>query len=398
MLLRLPRRPLTAKGRRPDFASNNLGISRYSQRSRPGPLLRAWGWEARLAAWLVGRLCALLMVFVVLTPCALRAVDERPSSPSNLSAAPASPDKRESANHQQGQAYFINPDDLLLIQVFDVPEVSREYRVSATGTITLPLLANQVTAASLTPDELAHVIAEKYRTAGILNNPRVMVTVRESRAYSVAITGAVKKPQVYPVFGRTTVLDVLSHAEGLADDAGNSAVITRGDFAAQALEQKGKCLDSAKQATCSPTFTVDIKRLLDTGDANLNADVYPGDRVTVRRAGIIYVAGAVNRPGGFPLKDDREDMTVLKAIALAEDLKPTAIRRKAIIIRRISEQPGQREEIAVDLARLLAGKAPDPPMLPNDILFVPDSTSKKAVMRGVEAAIQITTGLIIWRR
>jgi hypothetical protein len=57
------------------------------------------------------------------------------------------------------------------------------------------------------------------------------------------------KPQAYPVFGRTTRLDVLSHAEDLADDAGNSAVITRSDFAAQALEQKGKCLDSAKQGT-----------------------------------------------------------------------------------------------------------------------------------------------------
>lgn len=317
------------------------------------------------------------------------------------STSPTTPESQEGRKSPfvlQAQAYFINPDDVLLIQVFDVAEISRDYRVSATGTIILPLLPDQVRAAGLTPDQLAHVIAEKYRAAGILNNPQVIVTVKESRAYSVAITGAVKKPQVYAVFGPTTLLDVLSRAEGLSDDAGNSAVITRGDFAAQALEQKGECLDPAKQAACSPTFTIDIKKLLDTGDPNLNADVFPGDRVTVRRAGIIYVVGAVNRPGGFPLKDDREDMTVLKAVALAEDLKPTAIRRKAIIIRRNSEQPGQREEIDVDLARLLAGKAPDPLMSANDILFVPDSTSKKAVMRGVEAAIQITTGLIIWRR
>jgi polysaccharide export outer membrane protein len=340
----------------------------------------------------------LLMVLAIFPSFSSRALDKRALDSSTSPTTPESQEGKKSRFILQAQAYFINPNDVLLIQVFDVSEISRDYRVSATGTIILPLLPNQIKAAGLTPDQLAHVIAEKYRAAGVLNNPQVMVTVKESRVYSVAITGAVKKPQVYPVFGPTTLLDVLSHAEGLADDAGNSAVITRGDFAAQALEQKGKCLDSGRQATCSPTFTVDIKRLLDTGDPDLNADVYPGDRVTVRRAGIIYVVGAVNRPGGFPLKDDREDMTVLKAVALAEDLKPTAIRRKAIIIRRNSEQPGQREEIAVDLARLLAGKAPDPPMSANDILFVPDSTSKKAVMRGVEAAIQITTGLIIWRR
>ncbi|MGD0920778.1 MAG: polysaccharide biosynthesis/export family protein [Terriglobia bacterium] len=346
----------------------------------------------------MGRLCALLMLFVVIAPRALRAVDEKSSSPSNPSATPESPGTGESPNLHQGQAFFINPDDVLLIQAFDVPEVSREYRVSAAGTITLPLLADQVTAAGLTPDQLAEVIKKEYRAAGVLSSPQLTVVVKESRAYSIAITGAVKKPQVYPLFGRTTLLDVLSQAEGLADDSGNTAIITRGNRFMQILDQDGKCRDSDKQSVCSPTLSVDVKRLLDTGDPALNMELFPGDRVTVQRAGIIYIAGAVNRAGGFPLKDDHEDMTVLKAVALAEGLKPTAIRKKAMIIRKDPKLSGQRQEIAVDLTQLLAGKGPDPPMYPNDILFVPDSTGKKAALRGVEAAIQITTGLIIWRR
>ena len=53
-------------------------------------------------------------------------------------------------------------------------------------------------------------------------------------------------------------------------------------------------------ASCGRKFSVDLSRLTETGDPLLNVDLYPGDRVTVQRAGIVYVVGAVNRPGGFP--------------------------------------------------------------------------------------------------
>lgn len=144
--------------------------------------------------------------------------------------------------------------------------------------------------------------------------------------------------------------------------------------------------------------TVDLKRLMESGDPALNLDVFPGDRVTVQRAGIIYVVGAVNRAGGFPLKDDQEEMTVLKAIALAQDLKPTAQKDRAMIMRKNPQIAGGREEIPVDLKMVLIGRAPDRPMQPNDILFIPDSAGKKALRRAAEAAIQVTTGLVIWRR
>ena len=91
-------------------------------------------------------------------------------------------------------------------------------------------------------------------------------------------------------------------------------------------------------------------------------------------------------------------MPVLKGIALAQDLKPTAIRQKAVIIRRRAGAPEGREEIPVDLKKILAGRAPDAALQPNDILFVPDSTGKKALRRAAEAAVQISTGLLIWRR
>jgi len=292
---------------------------------------------------------------------------------------------------------IIGPDDVLMISVYDAPDMSGEYRVSPTGQIDLPLLSEPIVAAGRTTGQLAALISERYRKAEIVSHPRVTVAVKESRVHAVTIAGAVKKPQIYPVFAKTTLLDVLSQAEGLADDAGTLAIVTRGAIALLAIQQLESCGSGSKLASCDSTFSVDLARLTATGDPLLNVDLYPGDRVTVQRAGIVYVVGAVNRPGGFPLKTGQEDMTVIQAVALAEDLKPTAARSKAMIIRKNSAAAAGREEIAVDLSKVLAGREPDIKLQASDILFVPDSAGKRALHRGAEAAVTAATWGAIYR-
>lgn len=294
--------------------------------------------------------------------------------------------------------YLVAPDDLLDIYVVDVPELSREYRVSPDGTLTLPLLQKPISAQGLTPNQLSAVVSDRLRTAQMVSDPHVIVTVKSSRAHSVAIMGAVRRPQIYTLFGTTTLLDVLSQAEGLADDAGNTALVTRGDVAQRSLAGGGGSPGSRHAGVGDVAIRVDLKKLLESGDPSLNLLIYPGDKVTVERAGVVYVVGAVHRPGGFTLKNDHEDMTVLKAIALGEGMTSTAMRKNALIIRQSRQIPGGRQEIRVNLVKVFAGRAPDQPLRPNDILFVPDSTSKKALKRSAEAALQIATGVIIFRR
>jgi polysaccharide export outer membrane protein len=269
--------------------------------------------------------------------------------------------------------------------------------------ILVPLLTKPISAAGLTPTQLAQVIGDQLRTAGMVDHPQVTIQVKDSRLHSVAIAGAVKKPQIYPILGKTTLLDALSQAEGLANDAGNTAIITRGDIALRALgpaqgidEDNDKLMATANPLLNPRTVTVDLNRLLEDGDASLNYDLYPGDRVTVQRAGIVYVVGAVNRAGGFVLKDDREQMTVLKALALAEFVTSTAKTKKTIIIRKSSAAAGGTLEIPVELNKIIDGKAKDRLLLANDILFIPDSASKRALHRASEAAIQAAT-LVIYR-
>jgi polysaccharide export outer membrane protein len=270
--------------------------------------------------------------------------------------------------------------------------------------ITMPLLATPIPAVGLTLEQLAARVSERLRTAGLVTNPQVTVAVKESRAHAISVVGAVRVPQTIRVLGRTTFLDVVSQAGGFTEDVGNTAIITRGEMAMRALgltpepdsEERGEAGFVAR------TVTVDLKLLMSTGEASLNPAIYPGDRVTVQRAGVIYVVGAVNRPGGYTLKSEYEDMTVLKALALADNAKPTAQQDKAMILRKNPQKPGGRDEIPVKLKQIMANRAPDLPLYANDILFIPDSAGKKALRRAADTAVgfasAVGTGVIIYRR
>jgi polysaccharide export outer membrane protein len=232
--------------------------------------------------------------------------------------------------------------------------------------------------------DFSALVAKELHDRGLVTDAKVLTSIASSRAESVAITGAVKVPQIYPMFGETTLLDILSQAQGLTDDASNVAIISRGEVA----------LQSGAQARSE---TVNLTKLLESGDAAYNVKIYAGDRVTIPRAGIVYVVGAVNKPGGYPMKSAGEGMTVLQAIALAEDLKSTAKREKTVVIRADPTAPGGHRQTPLDLKKILAGKGPDPVLEANDILFVPDSEGVKALHRGLEAVLQAATWVAVYR-
>lgn len=294
------------------------------------------------------------------------------------------------------QDYLISPDDLLDVYIVDVAEMSRAYRVGPSGMITLPLIGKPLPASGLTLAQLSEVISTELKAAGLVSTPQVTVSVQQSRAHSVAITGAVKHPQIYPLLTKTTLLDVLSQAEGLADDASNVAIVRRGDIAIHALGLDTHSELKPEEREALLTVTVDTKRVMESSDPNVNIDIYPGDRVTVPRAGIVYVVGAVNKPGGFTMKPSKQGMTVLQAVALAEDLKSTAIGSKSVLLRADAQGPDGRKQIPIDLKKVLAGKAHDVVLQADDILFVPDSPGKKAFRKGLESALQMA-GVAIYR-
>lgn len=306
--------------------------------------------------------------------------------------------------------YRIGSDDMLQISVFEAPELSRSVRVTANGEIFLPLLGG-VQAAGLTARELELVLEVLLRRT-YMKDPHVGVFVSDVQSHPVSVFGAVRKPGVFQIRGPKTLIEVLSSAEGLAEDAGDTIVVTRGGSfqGLQALSARnspgdapgaeGASAEAGTPVAAGPapgeTFEVNIKSLLETGDPQHNVPIFPGDIVKVTRAGIVYVVGEVKKPGGFVLKNN-EDITLLQAVALAEGPTSVSARSKTRIIR-TDDSSGQRTEIPVDLEKILQGREPDPSLQPRDIVFVPGSAARKGFYRAAEAAVSIVSGVIIWRR
>jgi len=236
------------------------------------------------------------------------------------------------------------------------------------------------------------------------------------QSHPVSVMGAVKRPGVFQIRGNKTLLEVLSLAEGLADDAGDTVIILRGaalnaepgivaDNFADGLKnapethqhveaEKLPSVSKDKPFPSESAAQVNLKDLLESADSHSNPLVHPGDIVKVTRAGIVYVIGEVRRPGGFALKSN-ENISVLQALALSEGLTPTAAKGGARIIH-TDQQSGERKETPIDLGKILAGKAPDPVLEAKDIVFVPNSASKHTLNRGAELAAQTLAGLLIF--
>lgn len=268
-------------------------------------------------------------------------------------------------------ALQISTGDLLDVNVFDTPDLSGKLRVDSRGTVTLPL-GGDVFISNMTAEDAARKIEAHLRQADILKDPHVSITVLEYATQGVTVLGEVKNPGVYPLLGPHDLLDLISAAGGMTPNAARSVSIThRGD------------------PTHSQTVNVESTA---GGGAEFNANIRPGDTIMVARAGIVYVVGDVNKPGGFLIEGNGR-LTVLQAIALAQGTSHTASLNHAKIIRKNATA---REEVSVPLKKILANKSPDQSLDDGDILFVPGSSAKGA-LRDVESILPATATAAIYR-
>lgn len=285
--------------------------------------------------------------------------------------------------------YIIGSGDLLSVEVFDVSELTREVRVNESGFVALPLIPVKIRAAGLTVFQFQDTVAELLQSNGLVSHPEVSVSVKERHGEPITMSGAVKTPTVIQAVGRVTLLEGLSQAGGLAADAGEQIMISRPAHVADPN-------DSAAVDQPPTIITVDLHQLLDSGDPKYNIPLLGGDVVTVSRAGIVYAVGAVQHAGGFVMQNDHEQMSVLKLLALSGGLVATAKSHHAVILRR-NVNSGKREQVPVDVRKILTLKSDDVLMVQNDILFVPDSVASKAVRRTGEIAISLATGAALYR-
>lgn len=307
--------------------------------------------------------------------------------------------------------YVLDSGDLLGIEVFDVPELTRDVRVSESGLISLPLLPVKVRAAGLTAFQLQDTLAELLLANGLVSKPQVTVSVKEQHGQPITVMGAVKTPMVIQAVRQMTLVEVLSRAGGIADDAAGQILVTHAAptvpespeaAVSESSEVAGESVEPTATAAPDPptsvealTVRVSLTDLLDSGDPKFNLVLRGGDVVSVPRAGVVYAVGAVQRPGGFVMANDRQQLTVLKVLALSGGLTPTAKKKNAVIIRQSAE--ADQRQVPVDLERILAFKAEDPLLLQSDILFVPNSSGKQVMSRVAQSALGLASGVALVR-
>jgi polysaccharide biosynthesis/export protein len=258
----------------------------------------------------------------------------------------------------------IGNDDLLGITVYDAPELTRSVRVDSAGEIRLPMLRKPIKAAGLYPADLENSITAALVEEHVLVEPVVTVSIVEFRSRPISVVGAVRNPVTFQASGSVTLLDAISQAGGLTETAGPEILVT----------EKSPASDE-KQADL--VRRIPVRNLIDAVDPSLNLVLHGGEEVRVPEAGKFYVLGNVHKPGAFTLTDGSQS-TVLKALALAEGADHFT-GHTAYIYRADSSTTGKRE-IPVELKKIMDRKAPDVPLLANDILYVPEATGRKATL------------------
>lgn len=261
----------------------------------------------------------------------------------------------------------VGASDLLSITVYGAPELSRTLRVTPEGSIRLPMLKQAIPVRGLMPMEIESKLAEGLTAEQILVDPVVTVTIAEFASRPINVAGAVRRPTTFQANGRTTLLDALTHAEGLSAEAGHEILVT----------------SSAK----SLTRRISVQDLFEKADPAANLALEGGEEIRVPEVGRVFIVGNVLKPGSIPLSD-AGGMTVMKALAMSEGL--TRFATKQAYIYRPAD--GSKQEVVVELRKIMDRKSPDIALQAGDIFYVPDNRKGRLTSNVIDKIVAFGAG------
>jgi polysaccharide export outer membrane protein len=260
----------------------------------------------------------------------------------------------------------IEPADIVEVQVFEAPEYSVRMPVSASGDIAIPY-TGIFHIEGMTSTDAAKAIARLFENRQILRDPRVIVTTQQF-GYSATVLGEVRNPGVYPLAGKQRLIDILTEAGGVTNNAGHVIEV----FGASSMKNPRSLL-------WDPTLRE---------NENAAITIKPGEIILVSRCGVVYVGGAVNRPGAFQLCDTNHT-TLSQVMALAQGTRPSSWAQHTVLLRTSGSGTRVMEKIKLD--DVLRGKKTDLIMQPDDIVFVPPSTLKSTGKIALAQAVGFAT-------
>jgi polysaccharide export outer membrane protein len=271
------------------------------------------------------------------------------------------------------ETLLIAPGDLLHIQVADTPEMDEDARVTDQGMVPIVGIGD-VKVAGLTPSDAATVVHDRLIDSHYLNHPQVSINVEDFATLQVSVIGEVKASGAYAIATPRPVLDVLALAGGLTPEANRHIIIERKGDQQHPLEYYVS--NNGKQAIEQQVM------------------VNPGDTIVVSRAGIVYILGDVNRPGGYVMSNNESQLTLLQGLALAGGVTRAAKQGRAHLIR--NKPGGGFVDTELSVGDIQKGKQPDLALLPGDVLYLPFSFARNLATTGAASIAASATGAAIY--
>ncbi len=203
--------------------------------------------------------------------------------------------------------------DAVTVQVYGMPDLDTTTYVADDGSIPVPLAGN-VAVLGQSPAAAAHSVATAYRKGGFLVDPKVTLFLVQARSQQVSVLGAVRSPGRFVVESRTSLLDVLAAAGGIAENGADAVVLLRPDKAGKLRRYPVDLAGLGEEGTPLPTLTL-----------------HGGDSIFVPQAAQFYISGEVNSPDKYRLETG---MTVAQAVSRGGGITARGSSRKVEIRRR----------------------------------------------------------------
>lgn len=289
--------------------------------------------------------------------------------------------------------YLLGPGDELEIAVFDVPELNLTTVIRQSGFISLPLLG-AVQSTGLTESALAQSITA--RLAEFVHDPQVSVFITNYGSQKVSVIGAVNQPGRYALKkGANSILELLSEAGGLSQQAGNYLNFIPGDLAGiRSGERQSGDQDHSVRASFnsiadqkgaeSHALEIPLDRLLGTsGQVPLELPVQHGDMIIIPEAGSVQVDGEVLKVGTYVLG---KRMTLLGALAASGGITYGAKIDEVEVIRPIK---GDNIHLVLNLEDIATGKEKDLRLKDGDIIRVPSHGGRRVRQDTFDAITRI---------
>lgn len=266
--------------------------------------------------------------------------------------------------------------DVLEIQVYET-NITGIYALDSEGNLALPLIG-KMHVDGLTISETQAKIADALKAGRFVLQPSVTVTLQSYVPTYVTVVGEVQTPGRFPLLAPHPVQDVLAMAGGPTLAAADKIEIKRNDHGAE------QTLELAIQHNSGAA-------VVDAASAGKD-EILPGDQVTVKRAGLIYVLGGVYRPGGYVMQEGGQ-LNLVQAIALASGTIMQASTKTVKVLRKNPD--GSMVESDAEYKRMVNGKMFPMVLQAGDIVYVPISKAKAALMGGAPSVLGSTAAASI---